>query len=79
MPITSSETLEYARRGVVSFRNWFSDVQRFVFVVTWSEELLVPTAAAFLIGDALRWWDKHSATLGRMGQDVSSCFCSRAI
>jgi len=59
-------------RGAVSFRNWFSDVQRFVFAVTWSEELLVPTAAAFLIGDALRWWEKQSALLARMGKVISS-------
>lgn len=58
--------------SAVTFRNWFSDVQRFVFAVTWSAELLVPTAASFLVGDALRWWERQSIALARKGLNVLS-------
>lgn len=60
------------RRSSISFRDWFAEVQRFVLAVTWVPAAVVPTAAQYLVGDALRWWDKQRALLQRMGKDPTS-------
>jgi hypothetical protein len=56
-------------KGNVALRSWFAEVQRYTFAVCWQRTALVATAAMFLVGDALQWWNKQAQLLVRLAKD----------